>query len=125
MSTEENKALLRRYMARGSDGPTESGSAEDFLAPDYQRHRIRHRAPTNPRWPEAAPGQVPRRLFPDLQITVEEIIAEGDSIAFRSTARGLIRRVPGHFAPTGPQVTVGSSMCCTSRVQVRGAVGRA
>lgn len=39
--------------------------------------------------------------FPDLQHTVEEMIAEGDRVAVRFLARGTHRRQWMQFAPTG------------------------
>ena len=48
-----------------------------------------------------------RAAFPDIQLTVEEIIAEDDRIAFRSTMRATHRGEFLGIAPTGKQVTVG------------------
>jgi predicted ester cyclase len=48
-----------------------------------------------------------RTAFPDIQIAVEEVIAEGDHIAFRSTMRGTHNGELLGIAPTGKQVAVG------------------
>jgi predicted ester cyclase len=46
-----------------------------------------------------------RAAFPDLRLTIEDQIAEGDKVVTRFTARGTHRgKLPG-IAPTGKQVT--------------------
>jgi predicted ester cyclase len=47
-----------------------------------------------------------RAAFPDLQLTVEDIIAEGDRVAVNLTARGTHRGTFQGIAPTGKTVTV-------------------
>ncbi len=105
MSAEENKALLRRYISEVWDKQNPI-AVEQFLAPNYQRHLS----------PMAAPltreGQQHRLLgfrtvFPDMHLTVEDMIAEGDRIAFRSTMRGTHQGSFLGIAPTGKHVTVG------------------
>ena len=105
MSAEENKALLRRYIKEVWDRQNPA-AVDDFLAPKYKRHR----SPTTE--PLTRDGQKDlltkfRAAFPDIQVTVEEIIAEGGRIAFRSTMRGTHLGELLGIAPTGRQVTVG------------------
>ena len=105
MSAEENKALLRRYIKEVWDRQNPA-AADDFLAPNYKRHR----SPTAE--PLTRDGQKElltkfRAAFPDIQVTVEEIIAEGGHIAFRSTMRGTHLGELLGIAPTGRQVTAG------------------
>lgn len=104
MSTEANKALLSRYIAEVWDrqNPT---AVDEFLAPTYKRYR----SPTAE--PLTRDGQKQlltsfRAAFPDAQLTVEEIIAEGNRIAFRSTIRGTHQGEFLGIAPTGKHVTV-------------------
>jgi hypothetical protein len=47
-----------------------------------------------------------RAAFPDITITLEEIFAEGDRVAFRSTIRGTHLNTFQGIAPTGRSVTV-------------------
>jgi predicted ester cyclase len=105
MSEGESKALLRRS---SSDVWEEQNpeTVRTFLSPDYQRRTA----------PEATPltadDQVQRLIgfriaFPDIQIEVEDVIAEGDRIAFRSTARGAHQGEMMGIAPPGRQVAVG------------------
>jgi predicted ester cyclase len=105
MSVEKNKSLLRHYVQEVWDKGNPA-AAKQFMASNYRRHTF----------PEAAPLTVDeqvhrligfRTAFPDVQIVVEEMIAEGDQIAFRSTMRGTHHGEFLGIAPTGRQVTVG------------------
>jgi predicted ester cyclase len=42
--------------------------------------------------------------FPDMQVTIDDLIAEGDKIAVRTTWRGTHRGTYAHIEPTGNQV---------------------
>ena len=104
MSDEQNKALLHRYMQEVWDKENPA-AVDDFLAPTY----IRHRSPTLP--PLTREGQKQlltgfRSAFPDVSITIEEVIAERDKVAFRSTMRGTHRGEFMGISPTGCEVTV-------------------
>jgi predicted ester cyclase len=45
-------------------------------------------------------------LFPDIHITIDDMLAEGDKVACRSTWRGTHKGEMRGIAPTGKQVTV-------------------
>ena len=47
-----------------------------------------------------------RATFPDVRITIEEMIAEGDKVAIRIVARGTHKGDLMGIAPTGRAVTV-------------------
>jgi predicted ester cyclase len=105
VSARENKTLLRRYVREVWEKENPE-AVRGFLAPKYQRHTS----------PDAAPltldDQVQRLIgfrtaFPDIQIVVEDVVAEGDHIAFRSTMCGTHHGELMGIAPTGKQVTVG------------------
>ncbi|MDX1469608.1 MAG: ester cyclase [Acidimicrobiia bacterium] len=105
MSADANKALLERYM----EAVWEKGDIDaltDFLHPGFRRHL----GPTLGSLD--LEGQIERlrgfrEAFPDITITPEDVIAEGDLIAFRSTMRGTHRGVFAGLEPTGKRVTVG------------------
>ena len=105
MSTEENKQLLRRYITEVWD----NGNLEalnEFLAPGY----LRHVSPTLP--PLSLEEQIQRltgfrAAFPDIILTVEEVMAEDDRIAFRSTITGTHHGELAGLPPTGRRVRVG------------------
>lgn len=105
MSPEETKQLLERYVAE----VWENGNLDalrDFLAADYRRH-------VSPTLPPLGLEEQTQRLagfrsaFPDIELTVEEVIAEGDRIAFRSTITGTHRGELAGLPPTGKQISVG------------------
>jgi steroid delta-isomerase-like uncharacterized protein len=101
--SEENKALVRRQeeelFGRGS-----LELADEIYAPDYVGHD-----PSNPedvRGLEAAKRAAAdyRRAFPDLRVTVEELMAEGDKVAARLRVRGTHLGELDGIAPTGRRV---------------------
>lgn len=103
MSTEENKALFRRWheevVSRG-----ELERVGEFVAPDM----IDHAAPPGvPPGPEGVKQLLTmyRTAFPDLEVTIEDLIAEGDKVVARITSRATHRGEFMGTAPTGKQVT--------------------
>lgn len=105
MSAEENRALLRRYVEEVWDKQNPA-AIDEFLAPNYRRHRSPNIEPLT------REGQKQllilfRAAFSDVQLSVEEVIAEGNRIAFRSTMRGTHHNEFLGIAPTGKRVTVG------------------
>ena len=97
MSAEENKAIVRRtYEEVWNKGNLVA--ANEFLAPNMVRH-----APGTPKGSFVVTTL--RRAFPDLHITIEDMVAEGDKVAtrwaFRGTHKGEFMGIP----PTDKQVT--------------------
>jgi len=104
MSTEANKALLRRYIADVWDQGN-LAALDDYLAADYRRHV----SPVAP--PLTLDGQKQRlagfrSAFPDITLILEEAIAEGDRVVFRTTMRGTHEGAFQGIAPTSTRVTV-------------------
>jgi predicted ester cyclase len=80
--SEENKALVRRQEEELFGGG-KLDVADEIYAPDYVGHD-----PSNPeevRGLQAAKRAAAeyRQAFPDLQVSVEDLIAEGDRVAAR------------------------------------------
>lgn len=105
MSTEENKALVRRFFEEGWN----AGNLDEFDeidVPDYVLH--------DPSVHEEVRGvegikrfaSMYLRAFPDLHFTVEDQIAEGDKVVTRwtssATHRGELMGIP----PTGNRTGV-------------------
>jgi predicted ester cyclase len=104
MSAEGNKALVRRVLAEVRGGWTRA-VIEQFFAPDYRRHL----APTGPHLTREEQLERALRLrvaFPDADPTLEDILAEGDRVAYRLTIRGTHRGSFLGVAATGRRVTV-------------------
>ena len=103
--TEENKAIARRVY--------EIISAGDF---DRAHEIVDASAPDN----ELLAGDPPAKLidtfketfsearegFPDLSVTVDDVMAEGNRVAARVTMRGTHRGEFQGIAPTGKRVEV-------------------
>jgi len=104
MLAEENKALVRRVLAEVRSGWTRA-VIEQFFTPDYRRHLT----PTGPHLTGEEQRERASRLragFPDADATLEDILAEGDRVAYRLTIRGTHRGDFLGIPPTGRRVTV-------------------
>jgi predicted ester cyclase len=89
MSTDDNKAIVRRFL--------EALDKKNFEA--LKEHPGLHQ--TIERQP------LIRAAFPDLQTTIEHQIAEGDTVATRATLRGTHLGSFMGVAPTNKQLTWG------------------
>ncbi len=102
MSTVENKAIDRRFTEevwnRGN-----LAVVDELMRADYNGH--------DPTIPTGSAGfkqfvLMYRRAFPDVHLTIEDQMAEGDKVVSRWTAHGTHRGELMGIAPTGKQVTV-------------------
>lgn len=107
MSTEDNKAATRRGFEEGwNQGKV--AVFDELFSSTFSYH--------DPALPNGLNTQgykqlvtAMRKAFPDLQITIDDLIAEGDQVAVRLTLRGthtgdLVTPMP--LPATGKQVTV-------------------
>src|SRR6266850_776209 len=104
MSAEENKALVRRLLERVRDGWS-SAVIEEFFVPTYRRYLNPTTAPLTPLDQLARANRL-GAAFPDATVTLEDIFAEGDRVAYRLTIRGIHRGAFQGIAPTDKHVTV-------------------
>jgi predicted ester cyclase len=109
MATQDNKAKLRRiYQECFNQGNL--ATADELVAPDLRDTSpgIPPGVPTT--GPDALKGIVSllRSAFPDLQVTIDEMVAEGDMIVARTTWTGTHRGNFQGIPPTGKQVNWGS-----------------
>ncbi len=103
--SEANKALVRRELEEVfSKGNLDT--SEELYAPDYVGHEST--SPEEIRGVEGARqfAAIYRQAFPDLQVTVEDEVAEGDKVATRFTARGTHQGELEGIAPTGNRVEI-------------------
>jgi len=104
--SEENKDLARRFMEEAYN----KGNVDfidEVVASDYVAH--------DPTSPEGTGGgadgakrfvEMYRSAFPDLRMTVEDLIAEGDKVVTRWTARGTHQGELMGIPPSGNRVEV-------------------
>lgn len=104
MSAEENKALVRRLLerVRGGWGPD---IIEGFFAPSYRRY-LNPKTPPLTREGQRDRANILRAAFPDAAATLEDILAEGDRVAYRLTIRGTHRDAFQGIPRTGKHVAV-------------------
>ncbi len=106
MDTEHNKSTYRAFIQQVfNEGRLDA--LDEFLAPSYV---IRDAPPETPPGAEGVKSVVAmfRGAFPDLEITLDDVIAEGDTVAARSTLRGTHRGSLFGIAPTGKSVSITS-----------------
>ena len=104
MSREENKALVRRLLERVREG-WRPAVIEEFFAPGYRRHLTPTTAPLTALGQQERASRL-RAAFPDATATLEDILGEGDRVAYRLTIRGTHQGIFQGIAPTGKHVTV-------------------
>jgi steroid delta-isomerase-like uncharacterized protein len=103
MSTDQHKALLRRFIDLWNTGHTRA--ADEFVSPDLVDHSL------PPGMPPGLEGfkllvQTFRSAFPDLQITIDELAAQDDRATARVTFRGTHQGEFQGIAPTGKTFTM-------------------
>lgn len=104
MSTEQNKALYRRYIEEVFN-QGQLATLDEVLAPDY----VYRDAPPGTPPGAAAIKQVVTMFhaaFPDFRIELEELVAEGDKVCARATSRGTHSGPMFGIAPTGRKITM-------------------
>ena len=105
MSTEENKATFRRYVEEGwAKGNVEV--ADEIFADRYVAHQPD--GSEEDRGPEDVKQFLRqyREAFPDLEISIEDQIAEGEKVVTRWASRGTHRGEFRGIAPTGNEVSL-------------------
>ena len=99
MSIEENKLLVRRYIEEViNTGKVDN--IEEFISPDYVEIHDGKRYPIGIKGAKEHILGV-RRTYPDLKLTVERQIAEGEWVATCITARGTHKGLWMGIKPTG------------------------
>ena len=105
-----NKALVRRYIEevlnKGNAPLNDELIASGFIGHDPTG--------TDIRGPEGVKQRnaMYRSAFPDLQYTVEEVIAENDTVVWRWTAHATHMGEIMGIAPTRKQATTTGTMTC-------------
>lgn len=104
MLTEENKALALRLVEEVINQGKLS-TLDELIAADAVDHSIPPGIPPGREGVKLFLGMI-RAAFPDIHETVEDIIAEGDTVVTRTTWRGTHQGAFLGTPPTGKQVSV-------------------
>ena len=109
MSTDQtgrNKATITRFDAAVNSGDLKviSNMIDELIAPDAQMH--------TPGPLEGTARQVQKQIwamllhaYPDIHVTVEDVLADGDKVVIRNTVTGTHQGEYMGIAPTGKSVT--------------------
>jgi steroid delta-isomerase-like uncharacterized protein len=103
--SEQNKATARRMFEEIlSQGNLDA--VEEVFAADYHDHD--HANEVDTRGQDGVAQEIAgyRSAFPDLQVTVEDQLAEGDRVATRWTTRGTHQGELSGIEPTGNRIEI-------------------
>lgn len=103
MAVADPKAVYRRFITEAFMGDLEALDA--VLDPHYVDHDAPDGLPPGPAGVKQLIGPY-RVAFPDVQITIDAQVAEGELVATRYTLRGTHRGALMGIPPTGKQVTM-------------------
>jgi steroid delta-isomerase-like uncharacterized protein len=103
--SEANKTIVRRLFEELWNKGNLS-VADELFAPTYAHH--------DPSTPDVGTGPegekkratLYRTAFPDLRLTIEDIIAEGETVVARWSCRGTHKGDLSRIAPTGKQFNI-------------------
>ena len=103
MSTEENKAIVRRFF---EEGPSKGNliDADKLLSPDFTMHTPLPASPGIKGIHEVI--TTCRAAFEHLNVTIKDMIAEGDNVAARFTAHGIHKGDFMGLQATGKPITM-------------------
>jgi hypothetical protein len=103
--SEHNKAIVRRLVEELWNKGNLS-VADELFAPNYEHHDASTldfgRGPES----EKKRATLYRTAFPDVRLTIEDIIAEGEIVMARWSCRGTHKGDLSGIAPTGKQITI-------------------
>ncbi|HZG64205.1 MAG TPA: ester cyclase [Rubrobacteraceae bacterium] len=104
--SEQNKAIARRAIEEVFSAQGNLDVADEIFAPNYVHHDPA--SPEDIRGPEGAKefAGMYRTAFPDVQLSTQDQIAEGDMVATRWVANGTHQGEIMGIAPSGNRVTV-------------------
>ena len=104
MSTEENKAVVRRFIEEVFNKGN-MAVADEVLTSNYVYHS---NMMGDIKGPEGFKqfGTTIRTIFPDLHVTINDMVAEGEMVAYYFTLTGTFKGEFRGIAPTGRQINI-------------------
>ncbi len=104
MSVEMNKALVRRLFEEVYNQKNYQ-VADELIAEHYISHSGMDTEVFGPEGIKKS-AALQHAAFPDLQTTIEDLIAEGDKVVVRGTDRGTFKGGFMNYEPTGRSFTI-------------------
>jgi Predicted ester cyclase len=103
MSTEENKAIVRQFF---EEGPSKGdlNAADKLLSPDFEMHTPLPSSPGIKGIHEVI--TTCRAAFEHLNVTIEDMVAEGNNVTARFTAHGIHKGDFMGLQATGKPITM-------------------
>ena len=103
--SEQNKTNVRRLFEEVWN-KGQLSVADELLAPTYTHHDSS--TPDVGRGPESEKKRVTlyRNAFPDIRLTIEDMLAEGETVVARWSCRGTHKGELNGIAPTGKQFNI-------------------
>jgi steroid delta-isomerase-like uncharacterized protein len=103
--SEHNKAIVRRLFAELWNNGKLS-VADEIFTPNYEHHDSS--TPDFGHGPDSEKKRATlyRTAFPDLHLTIEDVIAEGEAVMARWSCRGTHKGDLNGIAPTGKQFAI-------------------
>lgn len=100
---QDNQALVRRYIEEVVNKGNLT-AVDELIAPDYVSHAV---GTPEVKGREGLKQRVTllRTAFPDVHVTVDDMIAAGDKVATRTTFHGTHKGEYLGIAPTGKAIT--------------------
>jgi len=103
MSMQQNKSLLKRFISEVNKG--NFNVIDELFAEDYvNRYPAPGATPNKEGFKQVLVGT--RKTFPDFHWSLEDIIAEGDKVAYRLTMQGTDTGGFMGMPPTGKKVSI-------------------
>ena len=107
-SLEQNKALMRNYIEEAWNKGNLDFIDKNFSS-DFVSHGTFPGQPTNRDSVKSVISTV-RNAIPDLHITIEDMLAEGDKVASRWVTKGTHKGDLMGAKPTGNKITVSETV---------------
>jgi steroid delta-isomerase-like uncharacterized protein len=104
MSSEDNKAIVRHYLEEAWNQGNLS-IIDELAAPNYARYVSGQGSPLNREGQKQRIASF-REALPDVHLSIDDLVAEGDRVVFRITIAGTQTGTLMGVAPTGRRVTI-------------------
>ena len=106
MATEQDKALIRRFIEEIFNRGNMS-LADEILAPNFVEHEELPAGIPKGREGVIVMTTMLRSAFPDFKATIEDILAEGDKVVIRMTWSGTQKGEFMGIPATGKSISIG------------------